>query len=150
MEKVAQCLCGQFRAIVTAEPKSVAICHCMACKRRTGSAFAYNAFYQIADVRLEGTFKVHVREGQEGRKGHRHFCAECGTTVYSKGEKFPGICTVPVGAFADPTFPAPLVSVFEESKHAWVVPPPGIEHYAQGRAPGAVRPEADQGHGAES
>lgn len=150
MEKVAQCMCGQFRAVVTGEPKSIAICHCLACKRRTGSAFAYNAFYPVSDVRLEGTYKIHVHEGQEGRKGHRHFCPECGTTVYSRGEKFPGICTIPVGAFADPAFPAPLVSVFEESMHAWVVPPPGIEHYVQGRAPGAVRPEANQGQGAKS
>ncbi|WP_229681635.1 GFA family protein [Neoroseomonas lacus] len=139
---VARCLCGQFRAVVTGDLKSVAMCHCLACKRRSGSAFAYNAFYQTSDVRLEGTHKVHEREGQEGRKIRRLFCPECGTTVYSSGEKFPGICNIPVGAFADPDFPAPLVSLFEESKHAWVVPPPGIEHYVQGRAPGAVRPEA--------
>ena len=69
MEKVAQCMCGQFRAVVTGEPKSIAICHCLACKRRTGSAFAYNAFYPVSDVRLEGTYKIHVHEGQEGRKG---------------------------------------------------------------------------------
>jgi hypothetical protein len=59
--------------------------------------------------------------------------------VYSQGEKFPGICNIPVGAFADPDFPAPLVSLFEESKHPWVVLPPSIEHFVQGRATGAVR-----------
>lgn len=144
MEKVAQCMCGQFRAVVTGELRSVAICHCLACKRRSGSAFAYNAFYPASDVRLGGMYKVHVREGQEGRKTHRHFCPECGTTVYSKGEKFPGICNIPVGAFGGPDFPAPLVSLFEESKHSWVVLPPGIEHYVEGRVPGAVRAEGDQ------
>jgi hypothetical protein len=150
VEKVAQCLCGQFRAIVTGNSKSVAICHCLACKRRSGSAFAYNAFYPASDVRLEGTYKVHVREGQEGRKIHRHFCPDCGTTVYSQGEKFPGICNIPVGAFADADFPAPLVSLFEESRHSWVVLPPGIEHYMEGRAPGAVRANVDQSPAANS
>ena len=144
MEKVAQCMCGQFRAVVTGELKSVAMCHCLACKRRSGSAFAYNAFYQTSDVRLEGTYKIHEREGQKGHKIERHFCPECGTTVYSKTEKFPGICNISVGAFADPDFPAPSVSLFEESKHAWVIPPSPIEHYVQGRAPGAVRPENNQ------
>lgn len=35
---------------------------------------------------------------------------------------------VPVGAFADPGFPAPTVSVYEERMHAWVQLPAGIEH----------------------
>ena len=144
MEKTAQCMCGQFRAVVNGDPKSVAVCHCLTCKRRSGSAFAYNAFYPASDVRLEGAYRIHVREGQEGRKIRRHFCPECGTTVYSQGEKFPGICAIPVGAFADPAFPAPLVSLFEESKHSWVVLPPRIEHYVEGRVPGAVRPGNDQ------
>ncbi len=146
MDKVAACMCGQFRAVVSGTLKSVAMCHCLACKRRSGSAFAYNAFFQIADVRPEGTHMVHERVGQSGHKIERHFCPKCGTTVYSKTGKFPGICNIPVGAFADPHFPAPQVSLFEELMHAWVTAPTGTEHFVQGRAPGAVRPGADQGY----
>jgi hypothetical protein len=139
MEKTAQCVCGKFRVIVSGEPKSVTICHCGACQRRSGVPWTCNAFYPRSDVRLEGPYRVYVREGQEGRKIRQHFCPECGSTLYSTGEKFPGICMVVVGAFAAPNFPAPTASVFEESKHPWVVLPPGIEHYPQGRASGAVR-----------
>ena len=35
---------------------------------------------------------------------------------------------VPVGAFADPAFPAPRVSVYEERRHAWVGMPADVEH----------------------
>jgi hypothetical protein len=31
------------------------------------------------------------------------------------------VVAVPVGAFADPTFPAPKFSVYEHRKHPWVV-----------------------------
>lgn len=37
---------------------------------------------------------------------------------------------IPVGAFADPSFPAPTVSVYEERMHGWVHLPGGIEHMA--------------------
>jgi len=30
---------------------------------------------------------------------------------------------IPVGAFADPGFPAPAVSVYESRLHRWVLPP---------------------------
>jgi hypothetical protein len=34
-----------------------------------------------------------------------------------------------VGAFGDPGFPTPTVSVWEEDKHAWVSLPENIEHW---------------------
>lgn len=138
--KDAGCLCGRFRAVVAGEPTyPVAVCPCLACQRRSGSAFACNAFFPIAHVRLEGPYRVHIREGQDGRRIRRHCRPDCGTTVVSQGEKFPGMCNIPVGAFADPRFPAPVVPIFEESKHAWVAVPK-VDHVVQGRAPGAVRP----------
>ena len=37
---------------------------------------------------------------------------------------------IPVGAFADPAFPAPTFSVYEERMHTWVDMPATIEHMA--------------------
>jgi hypothetical protein len=37
---------------------------------------------------------------------------------------------IPVGAFADSSFPAPTFSVYEDRKHSWVTMPPDIEHMA--------------------
>jgi hypothetical protein len=35
---------------------------------------------------------------------------------------------IPVGAFADPAFPGPGLSVYEERMHGWVTMPDQIEH----------------------
>jgi hypothetical protein len=37
---------------------------------------------------------------------------------------------IPVGAFADPDFPAPSFSVYEDRMHGWVQMPKDIEHMA--------------------
>jgi hypothetical protein len=37
---------------------------------------------------------------------------------------------IPIGAFAEPDFPAPTFSVYEERKHSWVTLPENIEHVA--------------------
>jgi hypothetical protein len=47
-------------------------------------------------------------------------CPECGTTVFFTTESAPELIAVPVGAFADPGFPAPRVSVREERRHSWL------------------------------
>jgi hypothetical protein len=39
MERVAECHCGQLRAITSGEPNSVYVCHCKACQRCTGLSF---------------------------------------------------------------------------------------------------------------
>jgi hypothetical protein len=56
------------------------------------------------------------------------FCPECGSTVYWSGDEMGGLIAVAVGAFAEPDFPAPRVSVWEERKHGWVTPPADAEH----------------------
>jgi hypothetical protein len=145
VEKTAQCACGGFRAIVSAEPLRVTICHCGACQRRSGVPWTCNAHYRGSDVRLEGQHKVYVRGGQEGRKLRHHFCPDCGTTVCWTGEKFPDLYGVVVGAFADPTYPAPTVSVFEESMHPWVILSPGMEHFPQGRPANWIPPTNAEG-----
>jgi hypothetical protein len=105
------------------------MCHCLECQRRTGSVFGAQARFATADVTIEGTSKVFVRVGDEGSRVEFHFCETCGSTVYYCIDDMPGVTAIPVGAFADPTFPAPRVSVYEVRKHGWVSLPEGIEHY---------------------
>lgn len=37
MERVARCHCGALQAAVRGKPEWVNVCHCKACRRRTGS-----------------------------------------------------------------------------------------------------------------
>ncbi|WP_460728622.1 hypothetical protein [Lysobacter rhizosphaerae] len=41
----------------------------------------------------------------------------------------PGFIAIPVGAFVDPGFPPPRVSVYEARRHPWVRLPDDIEHF---------------------
>jgi len=61
-----------------------------------------------------------------------HFCPTCGTTVYWETEKYPDRCGIAVGCFADPTFPPPVMSMYEQFKHFWLHLPPGISHLVLG------------------
>jgi len=127
--RLASCSCGQLTARVVGAPLRVSICHCLNCQRRTGSPFAQQARFPRENVTVAGTSTVYVITGDEGTRAHFHFCPQCGATVYYEPEAMPDFVTIPVGAFADPGFPAPTVSVFEERMHRWVVPPADAEHY---------------------
>lgn len=127
--RLASCSCGQLSAQVVGDPLRVSICHCLACQRRTGSVFGEQARFRRQQVSVAGASTAYVRTGDEGSRITFHFCPHCGATVYYEPEGLEeDFVAIPVGAFADPGFPAPSVSVYEERKHAWVQPPPDAEH----------------------
>jgi len=78
-------------------------------------------------VSLSGESFRYVRVGDEGSRVTFHFCPRCGSTVYYEPEGMEEYVVIPVGAFADPGFPPPGVSVYEVRMHGWVVPPPDAE-----------------------
>lgn len=124
----AQCSCGQLKVVCRGEPVRVSICHCLACQRRSGSAFAQQARWVASDVTITGNATTFVRVGDAGGNITFRFCARCGATVYYEIDKMPGFIAVPVGAFADPSFPAPTFSMYEARKHGWVQVPEAIDH----------------------
>src|SRR5262245_30127103 len=104
------------------------MCHCLACQRRTGSVFGAQARFESEHVRIEGRHTDFVRVSDE--RDHScvfSFCPDCGATVFYRDPEQPELTAVPIGAFADPTFPPPLVSVWEERRHPWVVVPDSAE-----------------------
>lgn len=126
--RTAACSCGQLQATTTAEPLRVSIFHCLACQRRTGSVFGAQARFARAAVTVSGRSQVYERVGDEGTRIGFHFCPLCGATVYYAFGPGDEHIAIPVGAFADPAFPAPTCSVYEERRHAWVGLPPDVEH----------------------
>lgn len=128
-ERQASCSCGQLRVVAGGEPLSVGICHCLACQRRAGSAYGYQARYPLAAVPVTGRSHEYVRHSDEEREERRcHFRPDCGSTVYPITGDSRDTVVIAAGALADPGFLAPAVSVWEKRKHDWVTPPAGAEH----------------------
>lgn len=82
------------------------------------------------NVTVSGTSTEYLRVGDEGPGARFHFCPQCGATVFYEFEGLDAYLGIPVGAFADPSFPAPTISVYEQRMHKWIIPPPDAEHYA--------------------
>jgi hypothetical protein len=128
-DRIASCSCGKLSVRTRGEPIRISICHCLACQRRTGGVFSTQARFPLDAATIDGPSREFVRVGDEGTSARFHFCPECGCTVYYLMDAFPDAIAIPVGAFADPEFPPPRVSVYGVRKHAWVRLPDSIEHF---------------------
>jgi hypothetical protein len=105
------------------------MCHCLECQKRTGSVFGVQARWPSDKVTIEGSAREYVRAGDDGGKITFRFCPTCGTTLCWEIDTMPGVIAVAVGAFADPSFAPPKISVYEARKHAWVGLPAEVEHH---------------------
>jgi hypothetical protein len=128
----AACHCGQLRLEVTGDPFAVSICNCLACQRRTGSAFGMQAGFKAEQVQVTGRFNDFTRVSDEAdRKEHVfHFCPDCGSQVFYTEPSEPDLVVVSVGSFADPTFPPPTESGYDSRRHSWVGLPDSTQRFA--------------------
>ena len=126
--RTASCSCGQLRIRVEGEPRGVGVCHCLACQQRTGSVFAALAGFSTP-FEVFGNATEYLRVGDQGAKFIFRFCPVCGTTVFHTEVGEDGTVSVAVGAFADPNFPPPSVSVYDSRRHSWVQLPAGTRTF---------------------
>ncbi len=128
--RTASCRCGQLKATAIGEPVRVSVCHCLDCKKRSGSAFAVQARWPAEQVAIEGQSKSWMNVADSGNRRTFHFCPECGSDVHYEIEgKFDGLVAIPLGTFEDPYFVRPGFSVWENRKCDWVeILGPEVEH----------------------
>ena len=121
IESEASCACGRLRIACRGEPVRISICHCLECQKRTGSVFGMQARFLKQNVRhIAGDSRRFTRKGDSGNMVSFHFCPDCGSTVFWELSGMPDAYAVAVGAFADPAFPPPRISVYETRRHDWV------------------------------
>lgn len=117
----ASCSCGAVRLRCAGEPLRISVCHCLECQKRTGSAFGAQARFARDKVEfLSGEPRLYRRTGDDGGVVTQRFCGACGSTVWYAIDNDPDLIAVTLGSFADPRFPQPRFSVYEERKHDWV------------------------------
>jgi hypothetical protein len=123
MDKISGgCLCGKVRFTVTGEPWRVGICHCLDCRKHSGSLFGALAIFPIQAVAIEGETRDH--------RG-RHFCPDCGSSVFGISEDE---IEITLGAFDAPDQFKPSYELWTTRREAWLPVFPLSHHYERNRA----------------
>jgi hypothetical protein len=121
------CGCGALRFRARSEPKRVAICHCMNCRKSHGTPFNVLAIYEPAQVEITGAW----RAWQSSQTYRRCFCTACGSRVFGL-EDSTDECELSLGSFDDVAIFAPQYEVWTVHREPWL-PSFGIPQHAGGR-----------------
>ena len=119
VERVARCACGGLSVITLGEPVKISACHCLACQKRTGSAFSVAVFFGRDQAQASGPAERYVRLGDSGQPVEFHFCPTCGSTVFWYPAFRSQWIGVAIGCFDDKSL-RPTQAVYEQDRLPWV------------------------------
>jgi hypothetical protein len=128
-----RCLCERVRFEVTPPLGPASYCHCGRCQRRTGTAAS-------AQVRVDGS-RVRVVAGEElvrawappGGGFEKLFCAECGSSLFSRNPADASQMSVRLGAFDSDPGVRPMWRQFVAYASPWEpIPDDGLPRYDEG------------------
>jgi hypothetical protein len=114
------CLCGKVRYSVDAEPAFVGVCHCTNCQKHSGSAFAIAIAVPKPLLTVTGSPKTFDDRGDSGKILHRHFCADCGSSLFDEADLMPGIAMILAGTLDDNSWVKPQTEIYCDSAQSWV------------------------------
>jgi len=114
-----RCNCGALTVACTGEPIRVSVCHCTDCKRRTGSAFSWNARFAARQVQTWGGCTLWRNVGPSGAVTVRRFCPTCGVTIAYWSETEPEMVAIPCGTL-EGDGPTPHRTAWAERREPWV------------------------------
>jgi hypothetical protein len=97
------CLCGAIRYEIGVPVTGLRACHCVNCQKQTGHWGTVNAVVPADSFKItRGATKQYDDSAtQSGRTLSRHFCANCGSPIYSHRNPPPGFVVVRAGTLDD-------------------------------------------------
>ncbi|KPK04973.1 MAG: hypothetical protein AMJ64_12510 [Betaproteobacteria bacterium SG8_39] len=115
------CQCGHVRYRISGAPDGLVVCHCSACQRQTGSAFAMSLIVRKQDFALQqGTLKSFTRVADSGNRLEGHFCPDCGVRIFHSTAAVPDKIRVRPGTLDDRSWLKPDKQIWTRSRQPWL------------------------------
>jgi hypothetical protein len=131
------CLCGAVRYTISAPVTGLRACHCLNCQKSSGAAGTVNAVVPTEAFRItQGAPKRYDDAAtKSGRTLSRHFCADCGSPIYSQRNPNPGFLVVRAGTLDDSSGMKVTGNIWTSRARSWAHIDPATECHAENLPP---------------
>jgi hypothetical protein len=122
------CLCGAVRVELSGDPDRVGLCHCLDCRKKSGSLFSAWAIYPADAVTVTGE-----TAGHELGDGYvRHVCPSCSAPICEVDAASDEV-EVFIGVLDAPNLLTPTYETWTVRREHWLPPLPLDRHYERNR-----------------
>ena len=119
-EQTGGCLCGKVSYLFDRDQViSAHHCHCVDCKKSTGSGKATILLIPDSSLKVKGNLKFFTVTGSAGSNGSRGFCEECGSPLISFVEENPDIKFIKAGSIDDSSWVTANSNFWSSTASPW-------------------------------
>ena len=119
-EQTGGCLCGKVRYLFDRDQViSAHHCHCVDCKKSTGSGKATILLIPDNSLKVKGNLKFFTVAGSAGSNVSRGFCEECGSPLISFVEENPDIKFIKAGSIDDSSWVTANSNFWSSTASPW-------------------------------
>lgn len=112
------CLCGKVSFTLANEFKQFHLCHCLQCRKITGSAHASNLFISLDSIEWNSGQELIKTFDHPDNNFRKVFCSECGSGLPYESRRVP-MLVVPAGSLDDEPEMEPMDHLFWTERSAW-------------------------------
>ena len=114
-----RCLCGAVRFESNADPVVVGHCHCVDCRKSSGTGHGTHIVLPKDALSVTGEVKFYDHPADSGNIVSRGFCPTCGCAIYSKNSGMPDMVFPRASALDDPEIAKPQFAVYASRAPSW-------------------------------
>ncbi len=113
------CLCGAVSYACSAEPTIAAHCHCIDCRKASGTDHCSHMAVPKAALTVTGEVKIFDAPADSGNIVGRAFCPNCGCAIYSVNSGIADLIFLPASSLDDPEIFEPQMVVYASRAPSW-------------------------------
>lgn len=125
------CLCGAVTYETSGEPAIVGHCHCIDCRKTSGTGHGTHVGIRMDGLRATGAMSSYRRPADSGNMVERFFCPTCGSAIYSTNSAMPGMVFLRASSLDDPDQVTPQLVVYASRAPKWDVMDPALPSFAE-------------------
>lgn len=129
IEFTGSCLCGAIGYVARAEPKLTGHCHCVDCRKTSGTGHCTHVVMQADEVSIQGAPACYDKPADSGNIVSRYFCGTCGAPVYSTNSGMPGMVFLRASSLDDPDIVTPVMIVYASRAPGWDAMDPSLPNF---------------------
>jgi hypothetical protein len=113
------CLCGAVRYQSAVGPQVVGHCHCVDCRKSSGTGHCTHVVIPEDAFTVSGEVKFYDRPADSGNIVSRGFCPTFGSAVYSTNSGMPDMVFPRASSLDDPEIAKPQMVVYASRAPSW-------------------------------
>lgn len=113
------CLCGEIRYESSLQPVMTGHCHCIDCRKSSGTGHGTHVVIPSAGFSLAGEPSKYEHAADSGNIVTRNFCPVCGAALYSTNSGVPDMAFIRASSLDDPEVAQPQMAVYASRAPSW-------------------------------